>query len=88
MVVGTLVRFSGESWKVSRLALWRTKIEDNGGSEIIGYVFWHEICIVLNYVPSRNVHFQDEEILMGPEVFILTQSGFSGWVEADALIVI
>jgi hypothetical protein len=43
---------------------------------------------VLDYVSSRYAVFDDEEILMGPEVFILTQHGFSGWVEADALIVI
>ncbi len=88
MVAGTLVRFCNESWKVSKLALWKTKIEQDGGSQIIGYIFWHEICIVLDYVSSRYAVFDDEEILMGPEVFILTQHGFSGWVEADALIVI
>lgn len=88
MVPGTLVRFCNESWKVPRLALWKTKIEDHGGSEIIGYIFWYEICIVLDYISSRYAVFHDEEILMGPEVFVLTQYGFSGWIEADALIVI
>jgi len=88
VVAGSLVRFCSEPWKVSRLALWRTRIEEDGGSQIIGYIFWHEICIVLDYVPSRYVTFDGEDVLMGPEVFILTQCGFSGWVEADALIVI
>ena len=64
MVAGTLVRFCNESWKVSKLALWKTKIEQDGGSQIIGYIFWHEICIVLDYVSSRYAVFDDEEILM------------------------
>lgn len=88
MKVGSLTRFSSESWKVSRLALWKTKLEDHGGSEIIGYVFWQEICLVLDYIPSRNAILHDEQIHLGPEVFILTQCGYCGWIEADALIII
>ena len=88
MVIGSLVTFSNIHWKTNKLALWQTKLEDNGGSNIIGYIYWGDICIVLDYASERYAKVLDEEILIGPELFILTQNGFSGWIEAEALIVI
>lgn len=88
MISGTLAKFFNEAWRVSKLALWKSKIEDSGGSEVIGYIFWEDICIVIDYVPTRAVSINDENLEIGSEAFILTQNGLSGWIEADALICI
>lgn len=86
MKPGSIFIYASDIWKVNRLALWKTKIEDHGGSDIIGYIFWNEICLVLDYSKRRKVRIHDEEIIVGAEAYILTQSGFCGWVEAEALI--
>jgi hypothetical protein len=88
VVIGSLVVFSNELWKTQRLALWKTKLEDSGGSTISGHIYWGDICIVLDYAVERKVFILEEEVLIGPEVFILTQNGIAGWLEADALICI
>lgn len=86
MKVGSIVVYSNPIWKVNKLAIWKTKIEDQGGSEIVGHIFWNEICLVLDFYKRRKVVLHDEDIIVGPEAYILTQSGFCGWVEAEALI--
>jgi hypothetical protein len=83
---GSLVVFSNIEWKTPRLAIWKSKLENDGGGSIVGHIYWGDICIVLDYAQERHVIILDEEVLIGPEVFILTQKGVSGWLEADALI--